>query len=116
MERKQKMITEQQLKDKITPEFIKWCCEYAKGYDYIDEYIFRYNNDSFAFFPLLLHRTVEGWNKKQEWLENSILINKSFVDIHNKKGYKINNYQPSTLTPCECVILHCLLDIFEEVE
>ena len=59
------MITEQDLKNKCTPEFTKWMCEHAGGFGYIDYVLsqssdleqVRFNN---IIFPLLIHRAVEG--------------------------------------------------------
>ena len=115
------MIKEQELKNKCTPEFTKWICEHAEGFGYIDYVLsqssdleqVRFNN---IIFPLLIHRAIEGWNKKREWLENSIIINKSFVDVHNGKGYKIKSYSCVNLTQSECAMLHCLLDVFKQEE
>jgi hypothetical protein len=126
------MKTEQELKDQVTPEFIKWCCEYAKGFGYLD-YILsqssileqeRFNN---IIFPFLLYRAVEGWNKKEENILKEIIVYNNSVKLIEYKearegGFdlfaivmkKFENYQPQSLTQAECAILHCLLDIFQK--
>ena len=130
------MKTEQSLKDRCTPEFIRWCCEYADGFSFhvhisVDfEATLYYKNESIDFidmldyslFPLLIHRTVEGWNKKDregyytiDTVSDSILIMKNKYPMPKPKNYRMKNYQPQNLTPAECACLHCLLDIFEEV-
>lgn len=138
------MTTEQELKDQCTPEFIKWMCKLAEGFEY-DEFIdnknrlrsVRYeNNEMWAdnyfiskwyLFPLLIHRAVEGWNKIQEdYLKEIIVYGDSVKLIEYKEsrqsGFdpfatiikKFKNYQPQSLTQAECACLHCLLDIFKE--
>ena len=126
------MTTHQQLQDRTTPEFIKWCCEYAEGFktNDINEIVYRSmfsiefeNANKFVFFPLLLHRAVEGWNKKRNPLIiiTSESINLWGYDTNNSfessiKLYDFKDYQPSSLTPCEMAIWDCLLDVFEEVK
>ena len=83
------MITEQELKEKCTPEFIKWMCELAEGFEWRNEnnviWIHvpsdiimvgskYFSNDS--YFPLLIHRAVEGWLK---------IHNQRFIDIKHKE-------------------------------
>jgi len=109
----------------ITPEFIKFCCEYAEGFEWRNKFYFeRLCEQNYYYFPLLLHRAVEGWNKKQKDGFNIINIDyeKERVDILiNKypmpefKKYIFSDYQPSTLTVCEQAACDCLYDIFEEV-
>ena len=124
------MITEQELKDKCTPEFIKWMCELAEGFEWRNEnnVIWThvpsdiimvgskyFSNDS--YFPLLIHRAVEGCNNFiADFL---IYIKCSCVDRYKNSEYVIycfENYQSQTLTQAECAMLHCLLDIFKEQE
>ena len=124
------MIKEQELKDKCTPEFIKWMCEYAKGFEFIqceDNYFsISVNNQEYGniitdeiIFPLLIHRAVEGWNK-QEY--KRLVINKYQICLNlwpfikTEKAYNFRIYQPESLTHAECAMLHCLLDIFKEQE
>ena len=125
------MITEQELKGRCTPEFIRWCCEYADGFGYqeendhdVDYFIWnnkKYFTSSDVLFPLLIHRAVEGWNKSDregyytiDTVSDSILIMKNKYPMPEPKNYRMKNYQPQNLTPAECACLHCLLDIFEE--
>lgn len=131
------MKTEQELKDKCTPEFIKWMCEYAEGFEFIkdsswaggyyittketDYYQWSYNSleSDDIVFPLLIHRAVEGWNKT-----NDLKIRIFDEEIHTKKRldhfaigfYQFKNYQPQSLTQAECTMLHCLLDVFKKQE
>ena len=130
----EKMITEKELKDRCTPEFIKLICELAEGFEYNDKKIeietptknhsstsLKTLCDQFILhlsdFPLLIHRAVEGWNKKQNDRKLYIEINNNAVwKMYNYefiKCYMIINYQSENLTQCECALLHCLLDIFE---
>ena len=134
------MITEQDLKNKCTPEFTKWMCELAEGFEWRNEnnviWIHvpsdiimvgskYFSNDS--YFPLLIHRAVEGWNKDTRERNFKILCLSDrvvFIEIDkygNMKGkrsdkdiYQFKNYQPSLLTQAECAELDCLLDIFKE--
>ena len=119
------MITEQELKEKCTPEDIKWMVELAEGFGYIDYVLsqssdleqVRFNN---IIFPLLIHRAVEGWNMTND-IHSKIDIgyNGVFVcfDIDDiQKDYLIENYQPESLTQSECAMLDCLLDVFKQEE
>ncbi len=130
------MTIEQELKDRCTPEFIKWMCEYAEGFEvfydeetdgFVDpfdnEYYIEDGLNKIESFPLLIHRAVEGWNKRDregyytiDTVSDSILIMKNKYPMPEPKNYRMKNYQPQNLTPAECACLHCLLDIFEEVE
>ena len=115
------MIKEQELKNKCTPEFIKWMCELVEGFGYIDYVLsqssdleqVRFNN---IIFPLLIHRAVEGWNK-QEY--KRLVINKYQICLNlwpfikTEKAYNFRIYQPESLTHAECAMLHCLLDVFK---
>ena len=121
------MITEQELKNKCTPEFIKWLCEYAKGFGYIDYVLSqssdleqaRFNN---IIFPLLIHRAVEGWNKINPCKPIQILCNCiSFITDEDNPasvewGYDNEQYEPCHLTVCEMAIWDCLLNILKQEE
>ena len=113
-----KMITHQQLKDQTTPEFIKWCCEYAEGFSYDEDMFVFYNDRSYYvmdkfLFITFLHRTVEGWNK-----QNGKVLSFDadricrFTDL---KNWTFWDYKSGTLTPCEMAIWHCLIELFKEV-
>lgn len=118
------MITEQELKEKCTPEFIKWMCELAEGFEYKNDHVwfglwYAHINDikyEQLLFSLLIHRAVEGWNKI-----NDLKIRIFDEEIHTKKRldhfaigfYQFKNYQPQSLTQAECAELDCLLDVFE---
>ncbi len=117
-------MTEQELKDRCTPEFIKWMCEYAEGFSYNGNKEFIYLGYSYPInsgaFPLLIHRAVEGWNKKNHTadrrFDKHIRIEQArlfeFVD-EMASVYEFINYQPESLTQAECAMLRCLLDIYE---
>ena len=110
------MKTWDDLKQQITPEFIKKLCEFAEGFGYID-YILsqssdleqvRFNN---IIFPLLIHRAVEGIkiiysDPEKLWYNN----------IYGMQCFRFKNYQPEYLTQAECAMLDCLLEIFAEQE
>jgi len=122
------MITEKELKDRCTPEFIKWMCELAEGFEVTDhpipmvqysiilKYIDKFKDS--MNFPLLIHRAVEGWNN---------LKTNKFVHLYSKgvslltrkedcclTTFDYLEYQPENLTQLECALLNCLLEIFEE--
>ena len=118
------MITEQELKDKCTPDIIKRMVELAEGFSNY-EYNHSLNRAIFdsiyhdvldiRIFPLLVHRAVEGWNMTND-IHSKIDIgyNGVFVcfDIDDiQKDYLIENYQPLSLTHAECAMLDCLIDI-----
>lgn len=116
------MITEQQLKSQCTSDIIKRIIELAEGFEYYKDYSDKIKLDFFTLwsdddevlctaFPLLIHRTVEGWNKKIN--DIGIIICEGFVSRCGKKDYMFKNYQPQSLTQCECAILDCLLDTFK---
>jgi len=128
------MKTEQELKDKCTPEFIKWMCELAEGFEWRNEnnviWIYvpsdiimvgskYFSNDS--YFPLLIHRAVEGINKTNivdipvhTQFCGSFFRNNEGMNIM-KEMYVYKDYQPRSLTQAECAMLHCMLDIFKEI-
>ena len=113
------MIKEQELKNKCTSEFMKRICEYAEGFGYIDYVLsqssdleqVRFNN---IIFPLLIHRAVEGWNKKHN--NQECIVIHEFSLFHNRIPILFKDYQPQNLTQAECAILHCLLDVFKQEE
>lgn len=111
------MTTQRELQDRTTPEFIKWCCEYAEGFSSEREYEIFFNNlrvDRNIFvFPLILHRTVEGWNRTKDFLHFIMPYEDGIAKGDGKTFFEFKHYTGTTLTPCECAILHCLLDIFE---
>ena len=104
------MITEQELKEQCTPEFIKWLENLAEGF------FDRQRSGEVCWFPLLIHRAVEGWNK-QEY--KRLVINKYQICLNlwpfikTEKAYNFRIYQPESLTHAECAMLHCLLDVFK---
>ena len=119
------MTIEQELKDRCTPEFIKWMCEYAEGFRLLNDYtLFAFESfdcringvhESLCLFPLLIHRAAEGWNKRDNG--SIITIYEKFVDYDSYWGgyeYYFGDYQNESLTQCELALLHCLLDIFAE--
>lgn len=126
------MTTEQELKDRCSPESIKWTCKLAEGFEIIDNCLYfnklPYTDNivkitgSNFLFPLLIYRALEGWNKID--VENQIRIDGDEVYIPTwelgesscKYFKKAIDYQPQSLTHAECACLHCLLDIFEEEE
>ena len=116
------MITEQELKGRCTPEFIKWMCEMAEGFEWkqLDRTYFQtyFNGNQIMglhyfsnYFPLLIHRAVEGWNNN----ESTPFIIEVFSHMvrYNEKLFRVKNYQPKSLTHAECAMLDCLLDVFK---
>jgi len=130
------MKTEQELKDKCTPEFIKWMCELAEGFELNYEgsdkrsFIIKREPNYHEFydwlwtwhsFPLLIHRAVEGINKTNivdipvhTQFCGSFFRNNEGMNIM-KEMYVYKDYQPRSLTQAECAMLHCMLDIFKEI-
>lgn len=115
------MIKEQELKNKCTPEFTKWMCEHAEGFELFydeglqiidlndDEFYIEDNTflNNFSQFPLLIRRAVEGIkiiysDPEKVWYNN----------IYGMQCFRFKNYQPKSLTHAECAMLHCLLDVF----
>ena len=121
------MITEQQLKADCTPELIKKMVELAEGFEFIE-----YDNPytiilsahsrwfvtditKWVYGPLLIHRAVEGFNKR-----NSIVIyaKKNSVclcdpSVYNDKYFWYDDYSNSILTKLECAMLHCLIEVLK---
>ena len=138
------MITENQLKQDCTPELIKKMVELAEGFDIKFILCFDDNSESrnrlvfsdnitdgveiydSLFFPLLIHRAVEGWNIiiSNSPYCNAIDINCEAViyrtknNLHDMMGaeekeYLFKNYSPSSLTHAECAMLHCLQEVLK---
>ncbi len=126
------MISEKELKDKCTPEVIRWTVKLAEGFD-VDSLILYYGNDwhcqfieEHKNFPLLIHRAVEGWNN-QDNRDNGkgIYVLPESVDyksgwdndyVRNITSFSHRLYQSENLTQCECACLHCLIEIFGEIK
>lgn len=124
------MTTEQQLKDGCTPDMIKWMCELADGFEIIGDVKIYFNNvysgsikniicNDIAL-PLLIHRAVEGWNKKTLPSLFGFVALKSGSVLRlcefNIIDYKLSDYEPQSLTQSECAMLHCMQDIFKECQ
>ena len=90
------MIREQELKERCTPEFIKWMVELAEGfavlYDDGEVILMDLNDDEFDLdesgfinrmsqFPLLIHRAVYGWNKKQSGKDCIVISDDNIVFV-----------------------------------
>ena len=119
------MITEKELKDKCTTEFIKWMVELAEGFEYKNDHVwfglwYAHINDikyEQLLFSLLIHRAVEGFNKNQ--VDEQLIIGQNKIiiwhfDMIHFKDWIFDNYQPQSLTQAECAMLHCLLDVFKK--
>ena len=118
------MYTQQNLREKCTEEFIRWCCTYVQDYS-IESFLDYYGNDwlyqfinEWEKFPLFLYRTVEGFNKQSNGYLNFIKIDINYISYWatpNKHHlYLYNEYSPEDLTQHECALFHCLLDIYEK--
>ena len=127
------MIKEQELKNKCTPEFTKWMCEYAEGFELFydegliiidlndDEFYIEDNNflNDFSQLPLLIHRAIEGWNKK--YPQHTILVYSNGLECWSDSdnppmSLDFKDYESNNLTQAECAMLHCLLDVFKQEE
>lgn len=134
------MKTEQQLKDQCTPEFIKWMCGLAEGFDYTidedDELVYfkdlswykeeliadLYIPEIVLLFSTLIHRAVEGWNKLslEKRLYYYICVDYVEIIVQNIKDaeyphYVFTDYQPQSLTPAEFAMLDCLIYLRRKV-
>lgn len=109
------MKTFDELKEKITPEFIKKLCEFAEGFEYEGEKEIFFNglriDRNILFFPLLLHRAVEGWNHDED-TPYYIQIDPHRISYVGTM-YLFKDYRPCHLTACEMAILDCLLEIIK---
>jgi hypothetical protein len=123
------MIPESKLKADCTPEIIKRMVELAEGFEFLSDgnninvirlHLAKYEHEDWILrlplfhriiFPLLIHRAVEGWNKKL--YESIILVQHNHL-TKKESRYNFNDYQPQFLTHCECAMLHCLIDILKE--
>ena len=126
------MITEQDLKQKCTPEIIKKMVKLAEGFEVTERQItvgnqllisrgIKYNINScettkdfsevmvkFSLFPLLLHRAVEGCSHIIVDYESKHVEETTMCKLYNFK-----DYQPTTLTRAECAMLDCLIEVFK---
>jgi hypothetical protein len=120
------MITEQQLTDSCTPELIKKIVELAEGFEWdgdeiADDKMIRTPNGYYyhvdeiivdkTYFPFLIHRAVEGINKKLDVFDQ-IVISKDKVECSMYECI-YENYQPSSLTHAECAMFHCLIEVLK---
>jgi hypothetical protein len=126
------MIAEQQLKSGCTPEIIKRMVELAEGFEFYeneegDKYYSHKESKWIPILifnpvvsPLLIHRAVEGWNKVNdgkisihdnyvEYQKDRIQVLQSYMEML----YEFDEYFPSSLTPCECACLHCLIEVLK---
>jgi len=117
------MITEKELKDRCTSEIVKKMVELAEGFTSYSNGIFMYREHyvyslDTSRFALLVHRTVEGFNKID--CDESISVLNTALELEfgneTEKYYHFENYQSELLTQLECASLHCLIEIFKGVE
>lgn len=136
-----KTYTEAEIKAMVTPDIIKKMVELAEGFEYQEDdghtrKVINYNKYKSFYeldmrhsyiFPLLIHRAVEGWNKRKrernfkivtKW-NRVIYVEVDFNDNmkgirHARDRFKFYNYQPENLTHAECACLHCLIEILKE--
>jgi len=125
------MITEKELKERCTPEFIKWMCNLAEGFEFIDNGISSNNWFTVKFnsitighcisniyentlaFSTFIHRAIEELNKKTCSFLRLIMPYEDGIAAGNGKTfYEFKNYQLHLLTSTECCYLNCLLDIY----
>jgi hypothetical protein len=129
------MITEQELKEKCTPEDIKWMVELAEGFELDTDgnnigikdpfgNFYYFEDDipkNMETFPLLLHRAVEGWNKdKKDNINYGILVDFDKILVWRLRqkddSFDFKDYLPCHLTACEMAIWDCLLNILKQEE
>jgi hypothetical protein len=114
------MKTFDELKQRITPEFIMKLCELAEGFSYNGNKEFILNENSYHVmsdaFSILLHRAAEGWNNKNNGqiyrCKYNDLIDYIYYESEDNK-YNIDNYKSCHLTACEMAILDCLLEVLK---
>lgn len=123
-----KTYTEQEIKAMCVPDIIKKMVDLAEGFEYTEKgNIFMYemnftpdeNKSDFILnriaFPLLIHRAVEGFNKKHNPKKIiDISANNAISYAENSLKYWSQAYQPENLTQLECALLHCLIEILKE--
>lgn len=133
------MKTEQEIKSRVTLEIMKKMVELAEGFEFINSNYpviktpNRKSQHGGAFwleelledtlsFSTLIHRAVEGWNKKED--ERKIIIYNGTVNISKDLyyddssfdiEYHAQQYQTENLTQLECALLDCLMDILGEI-
>ena len=123
-------MTEQELKQRITPDMIRWMCELAEGFEYREHGGLTFNSLSVyeygidTLLPLLLHRAAEGLNKRNEpsnyqvitYTADSVLLTLLSDDFEydGSDEFFSKDYTPSTLTPGECALLDCMIHVYEE--
>ena len=125
------MKTEQELQDRCTPEIIKKMVELAPGFRFTERKIFPNKTAyglnycgwscettenivgmvfEFAFFPLLIHRAVEGWGYLSIYHRIKYVVSTAISD----KVFKFEDYQTETLTSCECAMLDYLIEVLSK--
>lgn len=127
------MITFTDLQKKWTPEITKRAVELAEGFeldtdgdnigikDPFDNFYY-FEDDipkNMETFPLLLHRAVGGFNKRNELTGNyGLYIDRERITYCNfklpkneEKIYEFKDYKSCHLTACEMAIWECLLNI-----
>lgn len=116
------MITFTDIKQKWTPEIIKKAVELAEGFEWVEignwtGYRFEghkpTDDDPNVYFPLLLHRAVEGWLKihKNEMFKTSEELIFHFDSNAVIFTYEFKNYLPCHLTACEMALMDCLAEV-----
>ena len=122
------MKTEQELKNRATPDIIKKMVELAEGFEFVDcengYFSIAINGQEYGniitdeiLFPLLLHRAVEGWNKDKKGEDCIVISDDNLVlwraDLDDCKVYDFKDYQPCHLTACEMAIMDCLIEVLK---
>lgn len=130
------MIKESELKERCSDKFIEWLVNLADGFEYVgannpqegaiyfhnimlewesDILFLRLTKD---YFPLLIHRAVEGWNNGDRFFGN-IEIHCKYVKMWDSpiasklREYETKSYQSENLTVLECALLDCMLEIHD---
>jgi len=129
------MTTEKELKAQCILDIIKKMVELAEGFKYIiqENGLNKIVFDSETiypvmdlmpkwFFPILIHRSVEGWNKKNphilihiDYVHDRVWFIRGKISKLEEHSFDFINYQPEKLTQLECALLHCLIEILKEV-
>ena len=126
-------MTERELMEKVSPGFVRWLMRYAPGYELLEDadwvgFMLIEVNGVPVFdllnhmaFRLLLHRAVDNWNISPENRVYLIENGTRYAGVYTPDGeepyakYLCCDYAPDTLTNKECVLLHCLMDVYSEV-
>jgi len=115
--------TEQEIIKKISIEIKEKIIALAEGFELRDKGEVWFNNENlyfidfiedWSFFPLLIHRAIEGiWKTKKDITlfihSDGVYFSKDGMDLKFQFGI----YQPENLTACGCALLDCFIEVLK---